>query len=106
MNPNDPQAKGSTTEGLAVAPSLAPSLIETRVPQERALVDKRVVFICALSILVALGAGVVARVLTGLIAFVTNISFFGRFSAAPASPADNHLGPWVIAIPVLGAVVV
>jgi H+/Cl- antiporter ClcA/predicted transcriptional regulator len=109
LNANDPheqQAKGSTTEGLPVAPSLGPSLIETRVPQERALVDKRVVFICALSILIAIGAGVVARVLTGLIAFFTNLSFFGRFSSAPVSPADNHLGLWEIGIPVLGGVVV
>ena len=109
MSTNDPQdqtAFGSTTEGLPVDPSLAPALIEARVPPERALVDARVVFICALSILIALAAGVVARLLTGLIAFFTNLSFFGRFSVAPVSPADNHLGAWAIAIPILGAIVV
>ena len=53
-------ASGQTTEGLPVAPSLGPSLAEARVPPERALVDGRVVFVCALSIVIALAAGFVA----------------------------------------------
>src|ERR1700694_718443 len=93
-----PDGSGQTTEGLPVASSLGPALLETRVPLERALVDGRVVFICALSGLIALAAGVVAQVLTRLIFFFTTLSFFGRLSAAPVSPADNHLGPWVMAV--------
>jgi H+/Cl- antiporter ClcA len=41
-----------------------------------------------------------------LIALVTNLSFFGRLSIAPASPADNHLGGWVVLVPVAGALIV
>ncbi|MGZ6124841.1 MAG: chloride channel protein [Myxococcales bacterium] len=97
---------GQTTEGLPVAPSLGPSLELARVPPERALVDGRVVYICALSILVAGAAGLVAQALTRLIGLVTNLAFFGRLSATFSSPAGNHLGPWVIGVPIAGAVVV
>ena len=38
--------------------------------------------------------------------FFTNLSFYGRLAITPASPADNHLGVWVIVIPVLGAIVI
>jgi H+/Cl- antiporter ClcA len=41
-----------------------------------------------------------------LIALVTNLSFFGRLSIAPASPADKHLGGWVVLVPVAGALIV
>jgi len=99
-------ATGQTTEGLPVAPSLGPSLAEARVPPERALVDARVVFVCVLSIIVALAAGFVARALTGLIGLVTNLSFYGKFSAAFSSPAGNQLGPLVILVPVGGGVIV
>ncbi len=99
-------AKGQTTEGLPVAPSLGPSLAEARVPPERALVDGRVVYICVLSLAIAIAAGFVARALTGLIGLVTNLSFYGKFSAAFSSPAGNQLGPWVVVVPVAGAVVV
>src|SRR5207247_1647769 len=78
---------GQTTEGLPVAPSLGPALLEARVPPERALVDARVVFICALSIVIAAAAGVVAQALTRLIGFVTNLAFYGRVSSVFVSPA-------------------
>src|SRR5207302_2840060 len=36
----------------------------------------------------------------------TNLAFFGRLSTEFSSPAGNHLGLWVIAVPVLGGVIV
>ena len=36
----------------------------------------------------------------------TNLFFFGRFSLATTSPADNHLGLVVVAIPALGGLIV
>ncbi|HEX7378755.1 MAG TPA: chloride channel protein, partial [Pirellulales bacterium] len=39
----------------------------------------------------------------GLINLITNIAFFGVFKTSLASPANNHLGLWVIAVPVIGA---
>ncbi|TMA25942.1 MAG: chloride channel protein [Deltaproteobacteria bacterium] len=106
MSSNLSPAGGQTTEALPVAPSLGPALVEARVPPERSLVDARVVFICGLSILVALVAGVVAQLLTRLIGLCTNLSFYGRLSTAFVSPADNKLGPLVVLVPVGGAIVV
>ncbi len=97
---------GQTTEGLPVAPSLGPALTEARIPPQRALVDKRVVFICALSIVIAGLAGLVAQGLTRLIGLVTNLAFYGRLSSDFISPAGNRLGPLVVLVPVAGAVVV
>lgn len=75
-------------------------------PLQRSLVDGRVVYLCALSMLIAAAAGGVAQILTRLIALVTNLSFYGRISTAQISPAGHQLGAWVIVIPVLGALVV
>ena len=41
-----------------------------------------------------------------LIGFFTNLFFFGRVGTSLVSPAGHHLGPWVIAIPVAGGLVV
>ena len=57
--------------------------------------------------LMAVGIGFicafVALALLKLIAFFTNLFFFQRLSLAPASPADNTLGLFVILVPVAGA---
>jgi H+/Cl- antiporter ClcA len=59
-----------------------------------------------LAILIGLGAAVIARLLTALIGLVTNLAFYGRWSTAFVSPAGNHLGPAVIVVPVVGALIV
>jgi H+/Cl- antiporter ClcA len=104
--PVDDVITGATTDALPVAPSLAPTLEAARVPPERSLVDMRVVFISFLSVIVAAAAGLVAQALTRLIGLVTNLSFYGRFSTDFSSPADNHLGAWVMIVPVLGGILV
>ena len=90
---------------IPIAPSLEPALEAARFPTEER-VDPRVVFIAALAIAVGIVAGFVAQLLVHLIDFVTNLSFYGSLSIAPASPLDNHLGAWVIAVPVAGGVLV
>jgi H+/Cl- antiporter ClcA/predicted transcriptional regulator len=47
-----------------------------------------------------------AHVLLGLIRFFTDLFFYGKFSFTDMSPANNTLGLWVIAIPVIGGVIV
>ena len=47
-----------------------------------------------------------AYVLLNLIRLFTNLFFFGAFSFADRSPAQNHLGLWVVVIPVVGGVIV
>jgi CIC family chloride channel protein len=103
----DNQISGaSTTGGLPVDASLAPVLQAARTPTQIPLVSIRTIYISALSILIACAAGLVARVLTALIGLITNLSFYGRFSFAFNSPAGNHLGAYVILIPVIGGLIV
>jgi H+/Cl- antiporter ClcA len=47
-----------------------------------------------------------AWVLLWLIAVITNLAFYQRWSAAPAVPQGNHLGLWVVLVPVMGALVI
>ncbi|WP_010118624.1 chloride channel protein, partial [Burkholderia oklahomensis] len=60
--------------------------------------------------LLALAIGVLstfaAFALLSLIHLFTNLFFFQRFSFADRSPALNTLGPWAVAVPVAGGVVV
>src|SRR5665213_2884856 len=44
--------------------------------------------------------------MVALINLITNISFYGKVSLADASPAGNHLGAWVIVVPVVGGLLV
>ena len=47
-----------------------------------------------------------AILLLGAIRFFTNLFFFQTISLAQRSPADSHLGAWVILVPVIGGLVV
>ncbi|HYQ18760.1 MAG TPA: chloride channel protein [Polyangiaceae bacterium] len=96
----------SQTGLLPVAPSLEPALAEARVPQLEALLGPRAIWISALAIGIAFAAGVIARLLVALIALATNLAFLGRVSLQPVAPADHHLGPWVVLVPVAGGVIV
>jgi len=96
----------ATTDGVAPAPSLAPALASVRAPRRHPAVDRRTVAICGVAVAVAIGAGFVADVLTRLIGLITNLFFYGRVEARFTSPAGNHLGPWVIVVPIVGALVV
>ncbi len=89
-----------------MAPSLGPALNAAHVPHQQFEDHRRIVFISGLAILVAFGAGFVAVILMRLIGLITNISFYGRISTAFSSPAGNHLGLWVIWIPVIGGLIV
>lgn len=91
---------------IPVAPSMSQALEDLRVPAPRAAVDGRVVLVSGLAIVIAGVAFLAAELLTALIAVITNLAFFGRLSAAPASPAEHHLGALVLVVPVLGALVV
>ncbi len=76
---------------------------EHRVPDDYLPVDGRTLVVCGLAVLIAAAAGFVARILIMLIALITNLAFLHRVSTAAASPADGHVGLWVLVIPVIGA---
>jgi CIC family chloride channel protein len=97
---------GATTEGLPIAPSLGPSLANARTPIETSLLEPRTIAISAWAILLALVTGVIAQLLIRIIGLVTNISFYGRLSTDFTSPAGNHLGLFVLIVPVIGGILV
>ena len=69
-------------------------------------ITPRVLWISALAVPIGLVASVVALALLRLIGLFTNLFFFGRWSTALVSPAGNHLGLWVILVPVAGALII
>ncbi|AHG87829.1 Cl- channel voltage-gated family protein [Gemmatirosa kalamazoonensis] len=96
---------------IPVAPGLEPAVESSvtatlRTPAEYEPVDRRVVALAAVCVALGVAAAVLAQVLVGLIALVTNVAFHHRFSVTPASPAGHTLGGWVVLVPVLGALVV
>jgi len=79
---------------------------EVGAPLETATVDGRTLVVCGLGVLIAGAAAVIAEFLRALMGLVTNAAFYGKFSTAFASPAGNHLGLWVILVPVAGGLIV
>src|SRR4249919_3726717 len=69
-------------------------------------VNKRVFYLSLQSVINAILIGFIAKGLVYLIDGITNLCFYGRFSFAPASPAQNHLGWLVVFIPIAGSIVV
>jgi H+/Cl- antiporter ClcA/CBS domain-containing protein len=67
---------------------------------------RRVVPVSLLAVAIGVVASYVALALLKLIALFTNAFFFQRLATTPVSPADHHLGPWVVLVPVAGALVV
>src|SRR5690348_10271746 len=96
----------ASTDALPVSPALGASLDAARMPRRSTLVEPRVLFVCALAVLLGVAAAFIARALVKLIDLVTNFAFFGRWSFADASPAQHHLGPWVVLVPVVGGLIV
>jgi H+/Cl- antiporter ClcA len=66
----------------------------------------RVLPIAALAIVIGVFAAYVAAALLRLINFFTNLFFFQRISVEAASPATNHLGLFVVVVPIVGAFIV
>ena len=66
----------------------------------------RMLLISLMAAAIGLASGFVAYLLYNLIGFFTNVAFFQRASFSLASPWHRHLGPWVIAVPVIGGIIV
>lgn len=96
----------SNPSNIPIAPSLEPTLESIRIPSQRSTFNRRVIVISFFSIFLGIISGYIAQGLTRLIGLITNISFYGKFSTEFSSPANNHLGLFVLIIPVLGALVV
>lgn len=101
-----PVEDASTTSGLPVSPGLGPTLDLAAVGRRGKTLTPRALLIVALCVAVALVTAPIARGLVLLIGLITNLAFFGRVATGMVSPAGSPFGPWVVAIPVAGAVVV
>jgi CIC family chloride channel protein len=68
--------------------------------------DKRVLILSLMALVIGALSAIVAKVLVWLIAVITNLVFYQRFSPDFTSPAQNHLGMLVILAPVVGGLVI
>jgi H+/Cl- antiporter ClcA len=98
--------RASTTEGLPISPSMGPTLESAKLPTHTTPIEPRIVLMCVLCTVIGFAAGYAAMGLIRLIYLFTNISFFGKFSFAPQIAGANHMGAWVIAIPIIGAMLI
>jgi len=94
------------TNGIPISPSLNFGGNTPVDPKNSFLLKKRLFRISCLSVIVAIAISIIAKLLVWLINLVTNISFYGSFSASFHSPSGNHLGLWVIIIPAIGGIIV
>jgi len=68
--------------------------------------DRRLIVLAAMALVVGTGGALAAWVLFRLIALVTNLAWFGTFSTATSSIADNHLGAAGVLVPVVGCLII
>ncbi|HWX22538.1 MAG TPA: chloride channel protein [Candidatus Binatia bacterium] len=68
--------------------------------------DHRVLLLSAMAVVIGGISSLLAYGLMWLIAALTNLAFYHRFSTAPAMPQGHHLGLWVVLVPVAGALLV
>ena len=92
------------------APEVTASQVTSRepiVPAEYEAVDQRTVAIAGLSILVGILGGAAAQLLTRLIGFLTNVTWYSRLSAEFVDPAFTHRPALaILLIPIAGALII
>ncbi len=67
--------------------------------------NDRLIMLSLFGIVIGCVSTLGAYVLFAMIRFFTNLFFYQTFSIAPHSPADNHLGAWVIVVPAVGGLI-
>src|SRR5436190_16214565 len=68
--------------------------------------DRRVLLLSVMALVIGGISSLVAYALVWLIATITNLAFYHRFSSMPATPQGHHLGPWMVLVPVAGALII
>ena len=68
--------------------------------------DRRILLLSLMAIVVGVLSAITAKALVWLIAVITNLTFFQRFSSDFISPTNHHLGALVIFAPVVGGLII
>ena len=68
--------------------------------------DRRVLVLSGLAVGIGVAAALVAYALVWLIAVITNLAYYQRFSSQFVSPAGNQLGGWAVLVPMIGGLVI
>jgi chloride channel protein, CIC family len=68
--------------------------------------DTRVLLLSGMALIIGSLSAVVAWVLVWLIATITNLAFYGQFSAKLQSPEHHHLGYFMVLVPVIGGLII
>ncbi|HET6432820.1 chloride channel protein [Dyella sp.] len=102
----DPSHGPHSRAAIPLAPSLDPTMADAHLPRRFRPLGRRVVGVTLAAMVLGALVAVVAWLLTALIGLITNLAFYGRWDTALSSPAGNHLGLWVIAVPVVGGLIV
>ena len=99
-----------STDGIGAVNPRRPTIAATGVQvKDAALAEPaqfRMVLVSFLAAGIGLLAGFIAYLLYNLIGLFTNIVFYHRFVFAFNSARNNHLGAWVIVMPVIGGIIV
>jgi H+/Cl- antiporter ClcA len=69
-------------------------------------INQRLVLLSLFAVVIGAISSVSAWALLGAIRFFTNLFFYQTLSLAERSPADHHLGAWVIVVPAIGGLIV
>ena len=104
------EAKNGSTDGGGAVNPLRPTIAATGVQVKGAALAEpaqfRMVLVSFLAVGIGLLAGFIAYSLYNLIGLFTNIVFYHHFVFAFYSARNNHLGAWVIVMPVIGGIIV
>jgi chloride channel protein, CIC family len=68
--------------------------------------DKRILLLSLMAVVIGAISALVAKALVWLIAVITNLTFYQRFSSDFISPTNHHLGILVIFAPVIGGLII
>src|SRR3954454_18715061 len=68
--------------------------------------DRRMLMLGGLAIGLGAISAFLALFLLRMISFFTNLFFFGRISINTVSPAESHLGVFIVLIPIAGALII
>ncbi len=95
-----------TGDGLPIVPSIDVAVTAAITPPSDRIVPRRFLTLAGLAIGLGIAGGIVAWLLVTLIALITNLVFTGRIDLVSVEIEPESVGPTVLVIPVLGALVI